>query len=366
MASTLDELQQQLLQGAQASGNLAGLDERYERANALRDQPIQEMRGNATGTGLNAIASLMNSYTGNKRAAAIEPQRAAAREQMAGAKNALPMYQAQQNEDRYQEGLLADQAAIDLAAANRLEDQGIAEQKGAQAQANVLQKATALKEQQDLDRQAKLDGAAMKAGSMSPSQIRELGAYRKRIDELSPIVNGVIGLNEMLVPYNDPDSDIPGAGRIEGGSGFFGGLARAAGDMARGDNQGEKIFSKFTQTIAPLIRKQAGLAQTATELKRVEDTYGADWMSDEAVFREQWPLIMNELNADLANLNALTSQETRDFYTQAHELAGTESVFDTAAKITNPFAPKEATPTATDFNSMTDEQLEAMAAKLTD
>ena len=112
MATNLDELSLSLNQGAQASGNLAGLDERYERANALRDQPIQEMKGNATGTGLSAIANLMNSYTGNKRAAAIEPQRAAAREQMAGAKNALPMYNAQRAEE-----------ATALAATNRTEDQ---------------------------------------------------------------------------------------------------------------------------------------------------------------------------------------------------------------------------------------------------
>ena len=360
MASTLDELQQQLLQGDQASGNLAGLNERYERANALRDQPIQIMKGSPSGTGLSAIASMMNSYTGNKRAAALEPQRATAREQMAGAKHALPMYQARQNENRYQEGLLTDQAAIDLAAANRLEDQGIAEQKGAQAQANWLQRATALKAQQDADRQAKLDGAAMKAGSMSPSQIRELGAYRKRIDELSPIVNGVIGLNELLTPYNDPDSDIPGAGRIEGGSGFWGGLARAAGDIARGDSQGEKIFAKFSAITSPLIKESAGLTQTAVEIKRVEDIYGADWMSNEEVFRKQYPLIMDELNADLANLNSTTSQETRDFYAQAHELAGTESVFDTATRMTNPFAPKADAPTGSkNPDEMTDAELAA-------
>tara|TARA_R110002167_G_scaffold83068_1_gene226141 strand:+ start:845 stop:1924 length:1080 start_codon:yes stop_codon:yes gene_type:complete len=160
MASTLEELQQQLLQGAQASGNLAGLDERYERANALRDQPIQEMRGNATGTGLSAIANLMNSYTGNKRAAAIEPQRATAREQMAGAKNALPMYQAQKAEE-----------ATALAAQNRLQDQGIAEQKGAQAQANFLQTATALKESQDADRLSREEVAAARAAnSVKPTK----------------------------------------------------------------------------------------------------------------------------------------------------------------------------------------------------
>ena len=139
MATNLDELSLLLNQGAQASGNLAGLDERYERANALRDQPIREMRGNATGTGLSAIANLMNNYTGNKRAAAIEPQRAAAREQIAGAKNALPMYQAQQNETRYQDKLLVDQTAIDLAADIRKEDLGIEDQVRAQDQANVLQ-----------------------------------------------------------------------------------------------------------------------------------------------------------------------------------------------------------------------------------
>lgn len=139
MATNLDELSLLLNQGAQASGNLAGLDERYERANALRDQPIQEMRGNATGTGLSAIANLMNSYTGNKRAAAIEPQRATAREQMAGAKNALPMYQARQNETRYQDKLLVDQTAIDLAADIRKEDLGIEDKVRSQDQANVLQ-----------------------------------------------------------------------------------------------------------------------------------------------------------------------------------------------------------------------------------
>ena len=157
MATNLDELSLLLNQGAQASGNLAGLDERYERANALRDQPIQEMRGNATGTGLSAIANLMNSYTGNKRAAAIEPQRATAREQMAGAKNALPMYQAQQNENRYQEGLLTDQAAIDLTAANRLEDQDIDDSIRAQAQANLLQEAVAKEKRDKLDRQSRLE-----------------------------------------------------------------------------------------------------------------------------------------------------------------------------------------------------------------
>ena len=162
MATNLDELSLLLNQGAQASGNLAGLDERYERANALRDQPVQEMRGNATGTGLSAIANLMNNYTGNKRAAAIEPQRAAAREQMAGAKNALPMYQAQQNEDRYQEGLLVDQAAIDLAAENRAENLGIDDNVRAQGQANLLQQAIAQKEKEALDRQSRLEIANAK------------------------------------------------------------------------------------------------------------------------------------------------------------------------------------------------------------
>ena len=341
MALNLDELRLSLDRGAQAESNLVGLDERYGRANALRDQPIANVKGNATATGLGAIANLMNSYTGNRRAAGLETERTAAREQMAGAKNALPMYQMQQNENRYQEELLSDKTAIDLAAQNRIEDQDIATSIRAQAQANTLQKATALKKQQDLDRQATLDAAALKAGSMSSSQIRELGAYRKRIDELSPIVNGVSDMNVMLAPYNDPDANIPGVGRIEGGSGTWGGLTRAVGDMTRGDNQGEKIFAKFTQTIAPLIRKQAGLAQTATELKRVEDTYGADWITDEAVFREQWPLIMNELNADLSTLNSTISQETRDFYTEANRRAGTKSIFDTAGEMTSPFAPKK-------------------------
>ena len=87
-------------------------------------------------------------------------------------------------------------------------------------------------------------------------------------------------------------------------------------------------------------------------------------MSNEEVFRKQYPLIMDELNADLANLNSTTSQETRDFYAQAHELAGTESVFNTASRMVNPFAPKEAPVSVVDVDLTDEAAIDAEIARL--
>ena len=115
MASTLEELQQQLLQGAQAQSSLTGLDERAVRANALRDRVIPTVNQYGAASPFQQLDAAFGRYQGKRDMKAIDAERATARDQMAGAKNALPMYNAQQAEN-----------ALKLAAANRLEDQGIA------------------------------------------------------------------------------------------------------------------------------------------------------------------------------------------------------------------------------------------------
>ena len=115
MATTLEELQQQLIQGAQAQGQLTGLDERAVRANALRDRVIPTVNQYGAASPFQQLDAAFGRYQGKRDMKAIDAERATARDQMAGAKNALPMYNAQQAEN-----------ALKLAAASRLEDQGIA------------------------------------------------------------------------------------------------------------------------------------------------------------------------------------------------------------------------------------------------
>jgi len=118
MANTLEELGQQLIQSAQAQSSLTGLDERAVRANALRDRVIPTVNQYGAASPFQQLDAAFGRYQGKRDMKAIDAERATARDQMAGAKNALPMYNAQQAEN-----------ALKLAAANRLEDQGIAREK---------------------------------------------------------------------------------------------------------------------------------------------------------------------------------------------------------------------------------------------
>ena len=332
MASTLDELQQQLLQGDQASGNLAGLDERYERANALRDQPIQEMKGNATGTGLSAIANLMNSYTGNKRAAALEPQRAAAREQMAGAKHALPMYNAQRAED-----------ATVLAAQNRAEDLGIDDNIRAQRQANFEREF----EQKGMLERAKAKQAKDKAaetarlkGALTQSQL-QTGADKleKKLKPVESMQQAIGRLDEKLAPYSKGGAkegeSIGGIGGIggmrgEGITGTIGDIWRWVDDATTsGQGDSASVSAAVAGVIAPIIRNQAGLAQTMSETKKVIDAYSLQSISNEEQFLEALPYIKEAVSRDLARINANTLDPVKEHYeTNMAELDYGNSAFD--------------------------------------
>ena len=100
MASTLEELQQQLLQGAQAQSSLTGLDERAVRANALRDREMPTVNQYGAASPFQQLDAAFGRYQGKRDMKAIDAERATAREQIAQTANALPLYKQQYEENK--------------------------------------------------------------------------------------------------------------------------------------------------------------------------------------------------------------------------------------------------------------------------
>ena len=100
MASTLEELQQQLIQGAQAQSSLTGLDERAVRANALRDREMPTVNQYGAASPFQQLDAAFGRYQGKRDMKAIDAERATAREQIAQTANALPLYKQQYEENK--------------------------------------------------------------------------------------------------------------------------------------------------------------------------------------------------------------------------------------------------------------------------
>ena len=79
----LAELQRALLQNAQATQQLEGLDDRYDRASVLRDAPIKTPGGGGLGDIFAAISGVMDRSEGRKEVRNLDPARADLRQQIA-------------------------------------------------------------------------------------------------------------------------------------------------------------------------------------------------------------------------------------------------------------------------------------------
>lgn len=183
------------------------------------------------------------------------------------------------------------------------------------------------------------DGGSSSFSLTAPQLQRGLKAYRKEVNKLSPIVIGVNALNEELATLPNNMRDIPGIGYGEGGTSLGAQGLRAFSGMFNEGKSG-KIHAKWTQAIAPLIRVQAGLTQTKTELERVEQQFGANWLSSEATFREQYPEVMKALAADIQTMEGTFLPGVKDYYNSRVKGQG-ELTLAERAKFVNPFEPNK-------------------------
>jgi hypothetical protein len=125
----LDDLQLTLDRGNAAKGSLAGLDEQYATAQALRNSAQPQINQYGTVSPFAVLADVVGKSQGRKQMRELAPQRQQARADISSSASALPMYNArsaQEGRDQTQENFgvttglakakakaLADQQALD-------------------------------------------------------------------------------------------------------------------------------------------------------------------------------------------------------------------------------------------------------------
>jgi hypothetical protein len=97
----LDMLANILRSGAQGKADLAGLDEDYARANAMRDNKGPQANQYGTVSPMSVMANVINQSRGRKQARELAPQRAAARQSVAESANAFPLHNARQSQENF-------------------------------------------------------------------------------------------------------------------------------------------------------------------------------------------------------------------------------------------------------------------------
>ena len=283
----------------------------------------------------------------------------------------------------------------------------IAGQKGAQAQANFereLEQKGVLARAKAKQAEAKAVETARLKGALTESQL-QTGADKleKKLKPVESMQQAVGRLDEKLAPYakggakeGEAIGGIGGIGgmRGEGITGTIGDIWRWVDDATTaGQGDSASVSAAVAGVIAPIIRNQAGLAQTMSETKKVIDAYSLQSISNEEQFLEALPYIKEAVNRDLARINANTLDPVKEHYeANMAELGYGNSAFDRLPQQLD-FSNREgvnaptgstmvaqrldaagqpifnatgttAPLTATDFNNLTDEQLEEMAANL--
>lgn len=365
MDEELAQVLQALRGGTAAKAMLPGLQQQQQRAMALRDQPLADI-DEKTGymSPFQAAANMIKKSRAEKEVQRLDPM--IAQTMMAGIEGdrGLQEYKLKQALAKQQEDKRQWQADFDEKVAGREQAMDIAKMQTAhlgggtpqtyvdpdtgeavtfykRAGSDMMfdeagneavvgnripidQYNKIIKSQSDKDKEDKL----------TPNQLRaELKDYRKDVNNYMPIIQSINALNETLMQQDDLESDIPGIGYLEGGSGTLSSVVRGVKDLFDSEDGASKVYAQWTGVIAPLIREQAGLAQTQTELQRVEKTFGSDWLTDEDVFREQYPKVMQALSDDLDTMDRTYSKQTKDFYSKEDG----KTIQDYANQMFNPF-----------------------------
>jgi hypothetical protein len=136
----INDLSAALRAGSQAKAQMSGLDEQYERANALRGAAGPKINQYGTVSPLSVLAGVVGKSQGRKQLRDLAPQRAAARQSMADNENAQGLYNAKiaankvvQDQSNYD-----DTAAATVDAARTLNaNKGLTASKLAETNANA-------------------------------------------------------------------------------------------------------------------------------------------------------------------------------------------------------------------------------------
>ena len=166
-----------------------------------------------------------------------------------------------------------------------------------------------------------------------------LDKLEKKIKPVESMQLAVERLDAVLAPYakggakeGEKIGGIGGIGgmRGEGITGHIGDVWRYLDDATTsGQGDSAEMSNAVAGVIAPIIRNQAGLAQTMSETKKVIDAYGLQNISNEEDMLKALPYIKEAIKRDLDRINNTTMPEVRKMYGDA---AGPLNAFDRNSK----------------------------------
>ena len=363
--ANIEELQRALRQGSDAKARLAGLDEQYQQA---QDRGVATTKKDRYGqvSPLSVLADVVGQSRSRRDMRELAPQREAARSNIAQHENAQGLFNAvrQQEQDSQIQANWTDGHALKLAQQSQSEAREVSRQEELAAklalesqigkpttvwdietgarqditfdpQGNPFTLTTqGLEEPFDMTgysttKPEKVDKNG-KYGGLTPNAIQTgLKEYEKKLKPVESMVEAVARLDSALSPYAKGGAkegqDIGGIGGIggqrgEGVTGHIGDAWRWIDDVTTsGVGDSATISNAVAGVIAPIIRNQAGLAQTMSETKKVIDAYGLQNISNEKDFLRAYPYIKKAIEADLARIQRTTLPEVKEYYDSVDE-----------------------------------------------
>ena len=339
----LEELQRALAQNAAAGQGLKGLEEQQAQAMALRGAPQPKINQYGDVSPLSVIANMMRQSQGRKQTRELKPQIEQARAQVAEGEHALPLFKLQQEQEKAN-AATARQVKEDAFKREKFEYEQAQDVKTAATAAGSRDRATyydpttgdpytvaigpkgkayAIDDKgketpvditnfvtdatwSRLQKEKATKAAKDKRGGLTAGQLQTgLDKFDKKIAPVEDIIQGVQELDKLIAPYMEggekEGGNVPGIGLVAGQQGTLGDVARLIGG-----EDSQAVGGVIQRIIGPIIRNQAGLAQTMSETDRVLRSYGLQNVTRESVFLDALPALKKAIQADLQRLRSTT------------------------------------------------------------
>ncbi len=144
-------------------------------------------------------------------------------------------------------------------------------------------------------------------------QVRRLGQEHA---ESVRIGSSIENLDEVLTPYLKKGGNIPGVGYFEGAQGWYGNLIRGGLDFMSDTNEAQDMNAKIRGVLNPILRADAGTAQTLTETRNKLTELGAGGDISEEVFVQNYPAIREAYNRDMERLRNTYDPAAVEMYSE--------------------------------------------------
>lgn len=135
---------------------------------------------------------------------------------------------------------------------------------------------------------------AMEAGKVAS----ELSKFETKTAKTAQLAGKFNIANEVMRRHGIDIFGGEGAlGVLQNDAGFVSGVVRNLSDFE--DQQAAEVYSAMRDTINQIVRTEAGLSQTKTEIENIQNVYGLNWYDNPQVLAKAWPRLQKHIHNDI-------------------------------------------------------------------